>query len=157
MHVQACSQPCTEGGSVSSRGSCRLRSSQETVQSLLSASVHNTTQHWPFLYFQPSIKSSHSNFMLCTVLALLFASVHNTTLTILFIPAVTCSYMYSSYVILVSSFKGFHQTPRTPLAMIREMRGDTTTIAPPPTTDLPDIRYSKQMEESGSILTGLMW
>ena len=36
---------------------------------------------------------------------------------------------------------------------IREMRGDTATIALPPATDLPDIRYSKQTEESGSILT----
>ena len=36
---------------------------------------------------------------------------------------------------------------------IREMRGDTTTIALPPATDLPDILYSKQTEESGSILT----
>ena len=36
---------------------------------------------------------------------------------------------------------------------IREMRGDTTTIALPPAADLPDILYSKQTEESGSILT----
>ena len=36
---------------------------------------------------------------------------------------------------------------------IREMRGDTTTIALPPATDLPDILYSKQTEESGSKLT----
>ena len=36
---------------------------------------------------------------------------------------------------------------------IREMRGDTATIALPPATDLPNIRYSKQTEESGSILT----
>ena len=36
---------------------------------------------------------------------------------------------------------------------VREMRGDTTTIALPPATDLPDILYSKQTEESGSIRT----
>ena len=36
---------------------------------------------------------------------------------------------------------------------IREMRGDTTTIALPPAADLPHILYSKQTEESGSILT----
>ena len=36
---------------------------------------------------------------------------------------------------------------------ILNMRGDTTTIALPPATDLPDILYSKQTEESGSILT----
>ena len=36
---------------------------------------------------------------------------------------------------------------------IHEMRGNTTTIALPPATDLPDILYSKQTEESGSILT----
>ena len=36
---------------------------------------------------------------------------------------------------------------------IREMRGDTITIALPPVADSPDILYSKQMEESGSILT----
>ena len=35
----------------------------------------------------------------------------------------------------------------------REMRDDTITIALPPATDLPDILYSKQTEESGSILT----
>ena len=35
---------------------------------------------------------------------------------------------------------------------IREMRGDTTTIALPPAADLPDILYSKQTEESGSIV-----
>ena len=39
------------------------------------------------------------------------------------------------------------------LSSIREMRGDTTTIALPPATDQPDICYSKQTEESGSILT----
>ena len=38
-------------------------------------------------------------------------------------------------------------------SLIREMRGDTTTIALPPATDLPDIRYSNQTEESGNILT----
>ena len=35
---------------------------------------------------------------------------------------------------------------------IHKMRDDMTTIALPPATDLPDIRYSNQMEESGSIL-----
>ena len=35
---------------------------------------------------------------------------------------------------------------------IHEMRGDTTTIALPPAADLSDILYSKQTEESGSIL-----
>ena len=33
---------------------------------------------------------------------------------------------------------------------IREMRGDTATIALPPSTELPKICYSKQMEESGT-------
>ena len=40
------------------------------------------------------------------------------------------------------------------LSSIREMMGDTTTIVyTATTTDLTDIRYSKQTEESGSILT----
>ena len=38
------------------------------------------------------------------------------------------------------------------LSSIREMKGDTAAIALPPATDLPDIRYSKQTEESGNIL-----
>ena len=57
--------------------------------------------------------SSHSKFMPCTAQPVLPASMHNTTLTFLLIPTTTGSYlpcMYSSHLMLVSSFKGFDQS-----------------------------------------------
>jgi len=106
--LQACSQPCMDGGSILCAGKC------------LHVEAAQQWETWKKIspFFLVINKSSHSNFMPCTAQALVSVSTHNTTLALLLIPAVTCSYMlyiYSSHMRSLSSFRGFDRTPWAPL------------------------------------------
>lgn len=106
--MEAHCHPCTEGGLVSS-GAIKVPPAERLCSNRENCTKYRKT-FWPS--FSVTSKSAHSNYMFCSALPLLsdfcFCAQYNTGL--LLIPGMPC--MYCSQ-ILVSSFRGFDETPQT--------------------------------------------